>query len=167
MSTSPRPLPRVKQSAQQPQSAPSLKSERIIPPTELGQWSLSEIIFALSRPIPESCLSFRRQSGQILPYISWHTAVKILNKYALGWHWEISKMEMSPDRLFTIGRLTLPTKDGNICREATGTELLKRLNDNGEKVELAYGDPSSNAESMAFRRAAAKFGLGLYLYERD
>jgi hypothetical protein len=30
--------------------------------------------------------------------------------------------------------------------------------------ELAYGDPSLNAESMAFRRAAAKHGLGLYLY---
>jgi hypothetical protein len=34
-------------------------------------------------------------------------------------------------------------------------------------VELAYGDPSSNAESMAFRRAAAKFNLGLYLYEKE
>jgi len=36
-----------------------------------------------------------------------------------------------------------------------------------ESVELAYGDPSSNAESMAFRQATAKFGLGLYLYEKD
>jgi len=27
-----------------------------------------------------------------------------------------------------------------------------------------YGDPSSNAEAMALKRAAAKFGLGLYLY---
>jgi hypothetical protein len=36
-----------------------------------------------------------------------------------------------------------------------------------DPVELAYGDPSSNAESMAFRRAAARFGLGLYLYRRS
>jgi len=38
----------------------------------------------------------------------------------------------------------------------------------GEMIEreIAYGDPSSNAESMAFRRACAKFGLGLYLYSK-
>jgi hypothetical protein len=29
-----------------------------------------------------------------------------------------------------------------------------------------YGDPSSNAEAMALKRAAAKFGLGLYLYQK-
>lgn len=57
-------------------------------------------------------------------------------------------------------------------REATGTEELKELTTDkttGETItrELAYGDPSSNAESMAFRRAAARFGLGLYLYDKD
>jgi hypothetical protein len=30
-----------------------------------------------------------------------------------------------------------------------------------------YGDPSSNAEGMALKRAAAKFGLGLYLYHKE
>jgi hypothetical protein len=29
-----------------------------------------------------------------------------------------------------------------------------------------YGDPSSNAEAMALKTAAAKFGLGLYLHSR-
>jgi hypothetical protein len=29
-----------------------------------------------------------------------------------------------------------------------------------------YGDPSSNAEAMALKRAASKFGLGLYLYQK-
>ncbi|MGC9506191.1 hypothetical protein [Baaleninema sp.] len=51
----------------------------------------------------------------------------------------------------------MPTADGMVVRHATGTE---ELNCN------SYGDPSSNAESMAFRRAAAKFGLGLYLYQK-
>jgi len=88
-------------------------------------------------------------------------------------------------RFFLPGRLTIPTAEGNIYREATGTELLKEDKDvwigekpNRQKLkddlgrpvtesrELAYGDPSSNAESMAFRRAAARFGLGLYLYEK-
>jgi hypothetical protein len=53
----------------------------------------------------------------------------------------------------------------------TGTEMLKELakgKDTGELVsrEIAYGDPSSNAESIVLRRAAAKFGLGLYLYDK-
>lgn len=72
-------------------------------------------------------------------------------------------MGMTSDRLFLVGRLTIITTEGHISREATGTELLKQTD--GES-ELAYGDPSSNAESMAFRRAAAKFGLGLYLYSK-
>jgi hypothetical protein len=73
-----------------------------------------------------------------------------------------------------------------VYREATGTELLKEEKEVwlGEKPdrrllrdeldrpvtearELAYGDPSSNAESMAFRRAAARFGLCLNLYDKD
>lgn len=73
-------------------------------------------------------------------------------------------MGMTSDRLFLVGRLTIQTSEGFVMRESTGTELLKR--DGGES-ELAYGDPSSNAESMAFRRAAAKFGLGLYLYAKS
>lgn len=92
-------------------------------------------------------------------------------------------MTTTCDRLFLVGRLTIPTCDGIVYREASGTELLKEektiwvgepnnrrpLKDDYDRPiteprELAYGDPSSNAESMAFRRAAARFGLGLYLY---
>ncbi len=70
-----------------------------------------------------------------------------------------------------VGRLTIPTSEGNVYREASGTEELKREKYNKdtnsyEMKEIAYGDPSSNAESMAFRRCAARFGLGLYLYEK-
>ena len=76
-------------------------------------------------------------------------------------------MGQSSDRIFLTGRLTIPTAEGNVYREATGTEELKRTDrETGEPIELAYGDPSSNAESMALRRAAAKFGLGLYLYNK-
>lgn len=82
--------------------------------------------------------------------------------------------------------MSLPAAEGNIYREGIGTELLKENKEVwiGEKPnrqllkdefdrpitepkELAYGDPSSNAESMAFRRAAARFGLGLYFYNKN
>ena len=73
---------------------------------------------------------------------------------------------------FLVGRLTIPTSEGTVYREATGTEELKREKFNSQTGELeikeiAYGDPSSNAESMCFRRAAAKLGLALYLYKTD
>lgn len=67
-----------------------------------------------------------------------------------------------------VGRLTIPTSEGNIYREAAGTEELKRHTYDKKleryvDKEIAYGDPSSNAESMAFCRCAARFGSGLYL----
>lgn len=130
-----------------------------LPPSSPGEWSICQIQEVLSRPVPAQLLSTRRQGGKEIPYLAWHTVARILDKYTPGWSWEVSRMGMTSDRLFLVGRLTVPTTEGHVWREATGTELLKR-----DESELAYGDPSSNAESMAFRRAAAKFGLGLYLY---
>ena len=33
--------------------------------------------------------------------------------------------------------------------------------------DTGYGDPVQKAEAMAFRRACARFGLGLHLYHED
>ena len=148
---------------------PTTPDETLSPPSTIGEWSLNQIIKALSRPLPNSMLESRKQGGANIKYISWHTANKVLDKYAPGWNWSIVKIELSADRIFLIGRLSIPTSEGLVYREATGTEELKetvRDKQTGESIvrEMAYGDPSSNAESMAFRRAAARFGLGLYLY---
>lgn len=136
---------------------PNPISEVLEPPSMPGEWSLKQIQTALSRPLPQSLLSTRRQGGKDLTYISWHTANKILDKYCPGWAWEITKLELTDSRIFMVGSLSIPTADGLIVRCATGTELLDCS---------SYGDPSSNAESMAFRRACARFGLGLYLYDK-
>ena len=61
-------------------------------------------------------------------------------------------------RVFVVYEITVPTRHGDVVRQATGTEELEMS---------GYGDPTSNAESMAFRRACARFGLGLYLYGKD
>ena len=140
------------------------------PPTKPGEWSLAQIIEALSRPLPNNYLKQLKDKGNC-SYIPWYRANRILDKYCPGWTWEIKQTLLSEDRIFLIGRLTIPTSEGLQHREASGTESLKRTVWNKEEEileekELAYGDPSSNAESMAFRRCAAKFGLGLYLYEK-
>jgi hypothetical protein len=108
---------------------------------------------------------------------------KLLDRCAPGWQGEVTHIHTTRDRIFVTYRLSLWAEEGVFTREATGTELLKEakpLKDEEGHIlrtgagipqtkmeELAYGDPSSNAESMAFRRAAAKFGLGLYLYDKD
>lgn len=131
-------------------------------PSSIGEWTLQQTIEILSRPIPASMLGTKDRS---ITYLPWHNAVKILDKYCPGWTWEIATIQTTGDRLFLTGRLTLTVAEGRVYRESTGTETLKLTKRTGEVVEHPYGDPSSNAESMAFRRACAKFGLGLYLYQ--
>lgn len=45
-----------------------------------------------------------------------------------------------------------------IYRESIGTASVD---------DAGYGDPVQKAEAMAFRRACARFGLGLHLYHED
>jgi hypothetical protein len=143
-------------------------NSKLTPPNAPRQWSIAQIEEVFSRPIPKSILKSRRQGNANLTYIPWYKVNEILNKYTPGWTWEIVSIHTTADRLFLTGRLTIPAAEGNIYREGTGTELLKEWSEKKQQMqELAYGDPSSNAESMAFRRAAARFGLGLYLYDKD
>ncbi|NBD31630.1 MAG: DUF1071 domain-containing protein [Cyanobacteria bacterium] len=137
---------------------PTIASKTIEPPTTPGEWTLSQIEQALSRPLPPSLLRTKTLKGNPISYIPWYVCSRILSKYAVGWRWELTHLQTTPERIFLVGRLTIPTRDGEIAREATGTEELSTS---------SYGDPSSNAESMAFRRAAARFGLGLSLYEKS
>jgi len=120
--------------------------------------SIADIIADLSKPLPEDCLEQRKQGGTTLHYVAWHKAVNLLDTYAPGWSSEVTKMTFSDTRIFLVCRISIPCLEGVVHREATGTEELD---------SSSYGDPSSNAESMAFRRAAAKFGLALYLYDKE
>ena len=146
-------------------------SEKLTPPTRPGEWSINQIIAALSRPIPPGILKTLKDKGNC-QYIPWHRANEILNKYAPGWSWKIEDVQLSSDRIFLQGGLTIVASDITTTRYAGATELLKqrRWDKNLKEYviqELAYGDPMSNAESKAFRRCAARFGLGLYLYGDD
>ncbi len=142
-----------------------------IPPVPSSRLDESEIIKMLSRTLPDKLLEKKKVGGTQIVFLSWKYIPPILDKYARGWSWEITHLQTTSDRIFLVGRLTIPTADGLVWREATGTECLKEVKTDkvtGEMIEreIAYGDPSSNAESMAFRRACAKFGLGLYLYSK-
>lgn len=120
--------------------------------------SIREIVKDLSKPIAEKHLRKRRQGGKEISYLAWHDAVKYLDHFAPGWCYEIRAIESVAGKLIMIVRLSIPSSEGVTYREATGQE---------DETLDSYGDSSSNAESMALRRASAKFGLGLSLYDQN
>lgn len=120
--------------------------------------SIREIVKDLSKPIAQKHLRKRKQGGKEIVYLAWHDAVKYLDHFASGWCYEIRSMDSIGGKLIMTVRLSIVCAEGIVYREATGQE--------DEDLD-SYGNSSSNSESMALRRAAAKFGLGLYLYDQN
>ncbi len=117
---------------------------------------IADIINDLSKPIPPRLLKTKTVGGQKIQFIPWYTAVRFLDLYAPGWNYEIRQLTEVGSKLILVARISIPCAEGVVYREATGQE--------DEEVK-GWGDSSSNSESMALRRAAAKFGLGLHLYD--
>lgn len=118
--------------------------------------SITDIIKDLSKPVAARHLKERQQGGKTIHYISWYDAVRYMDLYAPGWCYEVVRIESIAGKLILTVRVTVPCAEGIVFRDATGQEV---------EETNSYGDSSSNAESMALRRAFAKFGLGLYLYD--
>ena len=119
--------------------------------------SIREIVKDLSKPIAQKHLRKRKQGSKEILYLAWHDAVKYLDHFAPGWCYEIRSINSIAGKLILTVRLSILCAEGIVYREATGQEDEDKDN---------YGDSSSNSESMALRRAAAKFGLGLALYDQ-
>ena len=119
--------------------------------------SIRDIVKDLSKPPAQKHLRKRRQGGKEITYLAWHDAVKYLDHYAPGWCYEVRRIDSIAGKVILTVRISIPSLEGIVYREATGQE--------DETLE-SYGDSTSNSESMALRRAAAKFGLGLALYDQ-
>ena len=119
----------------------------------------SEVMSALSGAVKEGHIKTKTLKGNSIRFIEWHTAVRLLDQHAPGWTGEVKSIVCDAGRVAVVYRLGIPTDDaGTVYREAIGNE---------DDEAAGYGDPFSNAEAMAFKRAAAKFGLGLDLYRKD
>lgn len=146
-----------KQTTQNEINNPETDDLETKPDAENGLRSIREIVKDLSKPVAKRHLRTRKQGGKEIQYIAWHDAVKYLDHYAPGWCYEVRSIDSIAGKLILTIRLSIPCLEGLVYREATGQE--------DETLET-YGDSSSNAESMALRRACAKFGLGLSLYNQ-
>ncbi len=137
--------------AQDEASKPQVKA-----PKPYGR-PLAEILADLSKPIAPQHLESKKKGGTTLLFIPWHRAIRYLDYHAPGWSYEVRAITPIQGAVALTVRITIPCAEGMVYREATGIE---------DKETSSYGDPTSNAESMALRRAAAKFGLGLSLYDK-
>lgn len=123
--------------------------------TQPGLRSIRDIIADLSKPLNARHLKTRKQGGHEITYIEWHTAVKFLDHFAPGWSYAVKSVSLVGELVTVIASISIPCAEGVVTREATGCE---------EADAKGYGDAVSNAEAMALKRAASKFGLALYLY---
>ncbi|KAK2658794.1 hypothetical protein Ddye_005327 [Dipteronia dyeriana] len=121
---------------------------------------LSEILKELNKKVPDSVIRHRIDDGFTIKYVPWHIVNRIMNLHAPEWSGEIRNITYSADgkSVSVVYRVTIYGTDAEIYRESTGTASMD---------EPGYGDPVQKAEAMAFRRACARFGLGLHLYHED
>ncbi len=122
-----------------------------------GERPINDIIADLRKPIFDKYLGHKKQGGTDITYLPWYNAVRFLDLYAPGWSYRIVSVNQIGALCAVVAEVSIVASDGVVTRQATGCE---------DDDKAGYGDPTSNAESMALRRAAAKFGLGLYLYDR-
>ncbi len=120
---------------------------------------LADKLMRLREPVPKEMISFKTLKGNKIEYIAWVDICEILDSCcgADGWAWDVTDFKQIGDNLTLIGKLTVYADDGWRTMAATGCESINCS---------SYGDPSSNAEAMALRRAAAKLGVARNLWKK-
>ena len=121
---------------------------------------LAEIISNLHQPVPSNLISHKTIKGNRLEYISWFDLGDLLDARCglASWSWEVRDIQQVGNRLTLVGCLTIYGEDRELRMMATGSEDIDTT---------SYGDPSSNAEAMCFKRAASKLGLARELWRKD
>lgn len=124
----------------------------------------AETIAALSKAVQREHVKQKeaksKKTGYVtkIDFIEWHTAVRLLNEICPDWNGRVTQIVSEAGRVAVVYEISIPCTDAVVVRQAIGNE--------DDDME-GYGDPFSNAEAMAFKRAAAKFGVGLDLYRKD
>ncbi|XP_031099172.1 DNA repair RAD52-like protein 2, chloroplastic [Ipomoea triloba] len=120
---------------------------------------LAEILRDLNKRIPDNIIKDHDSDDPHAIFIPWYHANRMLSFYAPGWCGEIRNVIFSENGTVTVVyRVTILGSDGEAYRESTGT-----VSSDDEHIK----DPVAEAEEIAFCRACARFGLGLYLYHDE
>ncbi|XP_041014385.1 DNA repair RAD52-like protein 2, chloroplastic [Juglans microcarpa x Juglans regia] len=125
---------------------------------------LVEILRDLNKRIPDNIIKTSSpppHDDHTVPttFIPWYHANRMLSFYAPGWCGEMRDVIFAENGSVTVVyRVTIRGSDGEAHRESTGTV---------SPGEGHIVDPVAAAEEIAFCRACARFGLGLYLYHKE
>jgi len=114
----------------------------------------------LSRPTPGDLIQQREahKGGKMLDYIEVWTAMDALDDVDPSWTSEVKNVYIVGKQLVMVVSITLTDP-------ATGKQVTKQNVGFEEIADLSYGDTSSNAFAMAFKRTVASFGFGRDLYK--
>ncbi|XP_047311776.1 DNA repair RAD52-like protein 2, chloroplastic [Impatiens glandulifera] len=116
---------------------------------------LVEILRDLNKRIPDNIIN-KSNGDKFATFIPWYHANRMLSFYAPGWCGEIRDVIFSNNGSVTVVyRLTVRGSDEEAYRECSGTVSCN---------DTEISDHVGAAEEIAFCRACARFGLGLYLY---
>ncbi|CAL9130042.1 unnamed protein product [Musa textilis] len=114
---------------------------------------LNEILRDLNKRVPDQIIDAADNS------IPWYHTNRMLSFFAPGWCGEVRDVIFSNNGNVTVVyRVTIRGSDGVAHRESTGTVSMS---------DGQFKDPVAAAEELAFCKACARFGFGLYLYHED
>lgn len=114
----------------------------------------AKVVEALSEPFPAEALEVKTLKGQDIRYVSWPWYVRRLNEVTPNWSMSEPVLKEVGGKLVVGISLTI----NGVTRWNYGDEELERD---------SYGTPVVNGFAQAFKRTAAMFGVGLYLYDSD
>ena len=127
------------------------------PEKQKGPRPFADILHDLQKEIPQRLLKSKTLKGNKITFIPWYRAQQLLNHYTNGFNsYEVRERVVTDSRIMMSVRVTIHAQEGDFFKDGTGIE---------DSEVSGWGDEQSNAESMAFRRACARFGLGIKLYE--
>lgn len=129
-------------------------------PAHLTRRSITAIVADLSRPV-RAAVAVKIVSGERISYLHWQTVARLLDAYAPGWTGEVTRLDHHGQTLRVTYRLTIPCAEGFDWREAIGED-----DEWGDEEKNRFGNPAANAQANAFKRAAALFGVGQWLYDK-
>lgn len=144
-------------------------------PHKPGQRTLAEIEADLHKEIAHRHLGTKTKGGRTFTVFTWMVVQQYLNYFAPGWSGDAA-LTFSNERVGCTYKLCIPTSDaGLVCRAATGddsedddeedrpTEPTALRKWEADQKGRQFGTPTTRAEGQAFKRAAARFGFGVYL----
>lgn len=129
----------------------------------------SNVYEQLAEPFPPEVERTLNKSGRNLTYIPVSEVIARLNRVLGVANWssetiDVRRDNLDPDWVIAHVRITATIDGQAVVRDGVGGQTVKRTKQGGI-VDL--GDEFKGAESDAFKKAAQKLGIGLYLARTD